>query len=137
MVKKTRVNRLQKLGSILAVHEDDHPYHSRTEISKHDLDQIAKSPAHYMAHKADLLQKDTPDTIMGNALHTKVLEPSLFVVKYVLMPKFSGKGKKKQKDDFLTSLRPGQFPIPAKKKHWDIVAAMAAAIDAQPQAGNF
>lgn len=71
---------------------DDLPaaaYHRRAETSKSDLDLIARTPAHYWAHKLAedrLERRETPAMFLGTAIHTAVLEPELFDQTYAIVP---------------------------------------------------
>ena len=52
-------------------------YHARSEISKSDLDLLAKSPYHYK-HKDEFERKDSAALVLGSAAHKLVLEPKYF-----------------------------------------------------------
>lgn len=56
-------------------------YHAADGISKSDLDQIHRSPAHYKAAR----HEDTPALRFGTAIHTLVLEPARFVSEYTVI----------------------------------------------------
>lgn len=60
-------------------------YHSGPGISKSALDQIARSPAHYMAYKA-APQEPTPAMLLGSAFHAAVLDPGEFDARYCVAP---------------------------------------------------
>lgn len=57
-------------------------YHSRSEISKSDLDLIAKSPFHFK--NKHLFRYESKAFDLGSAVHTLVLEPELFEKEYVV-----------------------------------------------------
>jgi hypothetical protein len=56
-------------------------YHSRSEISKSDLDIILQSPGRLQYSKL-LKKKQTPAMILGSLFHTLVLQPELFDQEY-------------------------------------------------------
>lgn len=60
-------------------------YHSGPGISKSALDQIARSPAHYMAYKA-APHEPTPAMLLGSVFHAAVLEPGEFDARYCVAP---------------------------------------------------
>jgi len=67
-------------------------YYKRTlgEASKSGLDQVARSPAHYLAWVTDP-EADAPPTPamkFGTAFHCAVLEPERFAREYVVLPDF-------------------------------------------------
>lgn len=70
-------------------------YHARPEVSKSQLDTIAKSPAHFFAeHVARTVVRHETDAMrLGTALHTAVLEPERYVTDYVVAPKIDGRTK--------------------------------------------
>lgn len=60
-------------------------YHSRPEISSHDLGRILEAPAKYLHGKSH--PKDpTPAMRLGTLVHTAVLEPELLESSVVVMP---------------------------------------------------
>ena len=62
-------------------------YHARAEISKSDLDLLAKSP-YLLKLKKDGLYKSeaTPSQILGSPVHKLVLEPNDFINEFALQP---------------------------------------------------
>lgn len=62
-------------------------YHARSEISKSDLDLLAKSP-YLLKLKKDGLYKSeaTPSQILGSAVHKLVLEPNDFINEFAIEP---------------------------------------------------
>lgn len=62
-------------------------YHARAEISKSDLDLLAKSP-YLLKLKKDGLYKSeaTPSLILGSAVHKLVLEPNDFINEFAIEP---------------------------------------------------
>jgi len=52
-------------------------YHARAEISKSDLDLLAKSPYHFK-FKDEFERKDSAALTLGSAVHKLILEPKDF-----------------------------------------------------------
>lgn len=65
-------------------------YHARVPglVSKHALDLVRRSPAHYKAWLDGAETKDNDDFRLGRALHCALLEPERFASEYVVMPTF-------------------------------------------------
>ncbi|MBR8461508.1 PD-(D/E)XK nuclease-like domain-containing protein [Campylobacter sp. faydin G-140] len=59
-------------------------YHSRPEISKSDLDLLAKSPYHFK-HKAEF-KDESKALVLGSAVHKLVLEPLDFKNEFIIEP---------------------------------------------------
>lgn len=69
-------------------------YHARAEISKSDLDLLAKSPYLLKLKKDGLYQSEaTPSQILGSAVHKLVLEPNDFKNEFVIEPNFDKRTK--------------------------------------------
>lgn len=70
-------------------------YHSLPEVSKSQLDEMARSPAHFHARCIEKLvaREETDAMRIGTALHTAVLEPERFVSDYVVRPKYDRRTK--------------------------------------------
>ncbi|WP_052137678.1 PD-(D/E)XK nuclease-like domain-containing protein [Campylobacter sputorum] len=60
-------------------------YHARLELSKSDLDLLAKSPYHFK-HKNELRQEPTKALILGSAVHKLVLENDDFDSEFIIEP---------------------------------------------------
>jgi hypothetical protein len=60
-------------------------YHSRPEISSHDLGRILEAPAKYL-HGKKRPREATPAMRLGTLTHLAVLEPELFADSVVVMP---------------------------------------------------
>lgn len=56
-------------------------------INKSGLDQIQRSPAHFIAYKSGTQREATPAMRLGSAIHCAVLEPNSFSARYVCEPK--------------------------------------------------
>ena len=67
-------------------------YLSAPGISKSGLDQIAKSPAHYQAWKAEQ-PEPTKAMMFGSAVHCALLEPELFAGAYAVSPEVDRRTK--------------------------------------------
>lgn len=64
-------------------------YHARPEISKSGLDMVHRSPLHFWNRYLNPdrePESPTPATVIGSALHTRVLEPHLFYDEYAVSP---------------------------------------------------
>ena len=72
-------------------------YHERPEISKSDLDLIAKSTLHY---KQNEFKEQTPSLLLGSITHKLVLEPELFDNEYAVAPPFTKKRTKAGKEKY-------------------------------------
>lgn len=60
-------------------------YHARPEISKSDLDLLAKSPYHYK-YKDEFERKDSAALVLGSAVHKLILEPKDFFNEFSVEP---------------------------------------------------
>ena len=60
-------------------------YHARAEISKSDLDLLAKSPYHFK-FKDEFEKPDSKALILGSAVHKLVLEPADFLKEFAADP---------------------------------------------------
>lgn len=58
-------------------------YHKLPGINKHSLDDLEISPAHYQAGKA-IPMEPTRAMIVGKALHTAILEPEFFRLRFAV-----------------------------------------------------
>ena len=61
-------------------------YHARAEISKSDLDLLAKSPYHFK-FKDEFEKPDSKALTLGSAVHKLVLEPQDFFKEFAAEPK--------------------------------------------------
>lgn len=61
-------------------------------VSKHDLDLIARSPAHFQAAKNAPVET-TPAMAFGTAAHTWILEPKKAPMEVAVMPKYDRRTK--------------------------------------------
>jgi len=80
-------------------------YHARPEISKSDLDLLARSPALFKM-KDELKKPPSEALILGSAVHKLVLEPNDFLSEFSVAPKVDRRtreGKATYKD-FLENL---------------------------------
>ena len=60
-------------------------YHARPEISKSDLDLLARSPLHFKM-KNELRSEPTKALLLGSAVHKLVLEPADFSNEFSVEP---------------------------------------------------
>lgn len=70
-------------------------YHSSEGISRSDLVRFKKSPMHF---KCKQKIKETPSLIIGDLVHTLVLEPHLFSERYIVNPGFDRRTKEGKLD---------------------------------------
>ena len=61
-------------------------YHQSEGISKHDLDLVNISPAHYKASKEFPKNEPTPAMQIGTLVHTAILEPHNFEASFTIAP---------------------------------------------------
>lgn len=88
-------------------------HHGGIGISKSDLDLIHRSPAHFVAAKAEP-RKETPAMLLGTVAHAAILEPDVFNSRYVTSPKFDRRTTRGKEDAAAFDLEvrtKGQVPI--------------------------
>ncbi|MGG7049092.1 MULTISPECIES: PD-(D/E)XK nuclease-like domain-containing protein [unclassified Campylobacter] len=80
-------------------------YHARAEISKSDLDLLAKSPLH-LKLKHELKREQTPSLLLGSVVHKLVLEPLDFGNEFAIEPTCDKRTKdgKAQHEQFMQNL---------------------------------
>jgi hypothetical protein len=66
-------------------------------VSKHALDLVNRSPAHYKSWADGAEEEDTPTFAFGRAFHCAQLEPDLFESTYCVEPNFGDCRKKENK----------------------------------------
>lgn len=76
-------------------------YHMIDMASSHRLGLLKRSPAH-LKHSIDFVKAPTKALIIGEAIHTAVLEPEIFLDTYAELPKFDARTKegKAKRDEF-------------------------------------
>lgn len=76
-------------------------YHQRVLglVSKHALDKVRRSPAHYMSWVKGAAEKDSEALAFGRAFDCALLEPSRFDTAYVVEPEFGDCRKKENKSN--------------------------------------
>ncbi len=67
-------------------------------ISNSALEEVRRSPAHYLAWISGNEGKETPALSFGRALHMRTLEPALFAKTYIIAPDFGDRRYKAAKD---------------------------------------
>lgn len=109
-------------------------YHLWDAVSKHDLDDIAKSPAHYWAAKHSH-QPATKAMAFGTASHTMILEPENASEELAVLPKCDRRTKagKELAQEF--ELNSGGKTI-ITQEEMDRILLMRDAVDLHPIAGN-
>jgi exodeoxyribonuclease VIII len=100
-------------------------YHSSEGISRSDLMRFKKSPMHFK-HKQSL--KETPSLIIGELVHTLVLEPNFFNDRYIVNPGFDRRTKegKIEHAEFITASE-GKRIVEAN--HFTEASKMAGAVN--------
>lgn len=101
-------------------------YLSWDAVSKHDLDLVARSPAHYRAAKLTP-QETTPAMAFGTAAHAWILEPETAAQQVAVMPKVDRRTKagKEQWAEF-EMMHPNKVHIDDEDARH--LAAMASAV---------
>lgn len=104
-----------------------------TAVRKTWLDQIAKSPAHLQAYRAGLIQPSEAQ-LLGQLLHTFVLEPHLVGGRFYREPELGNRNSKAVKEQLaeLAAANPGRTPI--REKQYDAALRMREAVYAHPAA---
>jgi hypothetical protein len=105
-------------------------YFSFENISKHQLDSLARSPAHYRA-ALEHPRKRTPAMAFGAAVHAAVLEPEDFCSRYWQAPD-TDKRTKAGKQAYEAAEAAGHILL--KEEEWIAILAMTDAIRAHPYA---
>lgn len=112
-------------------------YHRRElgVVNKGALDQIARTPAHYLAWVGGQEQKETPALLFGRALHALVLEPDVFAGEWAQRPEFGDlrtKAAREARDAWLAE-NPGKALVDSDD--WKRLHGMRDAVMAHPVAG--
>ena len=112
------------------------PFHDYLEwdaISKHDLDDMARSPAHFQAAQSKP-QTVTPAMTFGTACHTMILEPQNAPEEIAIMPKCDRRTKagKEMAAEFQASSE-GMSVI--TQEEYDRILEMRMAVDRHPIGG--
>lgn len=110
-------------------------YHARAEhiASKSALDAIDRSPAHYLAWRAEP-REPTPAMRFGSAFHAALLEPDRFARAYAAEPDFGdcrNKDNKRRRDDWRAE-HDGATPISLDDA--TTIERMVASVRAHPLA---
>lgn len=113
------------------IHEiTNEAYHASAGISRSALMQLNKSPYHYWANYINSErepQEKTPEFILGNLIHTLVLEPHLADERYVVPPELDRRTKdgKFKYMQFIGTLC-GREEV--SREHWLIANNVAKAV---------
>lgn len=75
-------------------------YHAIDACSSSRLKLLKRSPAHCKFSIDHPHRKQTPALVLGSAIHTMILEPEMFSSRYVIKPKFTGKGAKARREEW-------------------------------------
>lgn len=110
-------------------------YHARPEISKSDLDLLAKSPYHYK-HKDEFERKDSAALVLGSAVHKLILEPVDFYNEFRIEPDVDKRTKegKAAYNEFLANLS-GKTAIGGDT--YDTVEQIANAVNSMRETALF
>ena len=110
-------------------------YHARPEISKSDLDLLAKSPYHYK-YKYEFERKDSAALTLGSAVHKLVLEPADFFNEFSVEPDVDKRTKegKATYNEFLKKLGD---KTTLDKATYDIVKEIAKSVNSMRETALF
>jgi hypothetical protein len=92
-------------GFYSMTHEE---YHKEQAVSKSDLTLFARSPAHYKAKEE---RKETPAMTFGEAVHTAILQPEVYIQKYYFLPEGQDGRTKEGKAHILKAQEEGKTPL--------------------------
>jgi len=110
-------------------------YHTRPEISKSDLDLLAKSPYHYK-YKDEFERKDSAALVLGSAVHKLVLEPIDFADEFIVEPQVDRRTKegKASYQLFIDSSADKQILDPAT---YELAQQIANSVNSMRETGLF
>lgn len=117
----------------------DTVYHARVPrlVSKHVLDEVHRSPAHYRAWLETIVEPEpTPAMAFGTAFHCALLEPQRFASTYVVEPDFGDCRRKEPKAqrDAWRAENTGRLALDAGDA--ECIERMVVAVRAHPLAGR-
>lgn len=110
-------------------------YHARAEISKSDLDLLAKSPYHFK-FKDEFEKPDSKALILGSAVHKLVLEPADFLKEFVAEPK-ADKRTKEGKEVYAEFLKGSEGKIILDAEAYEKATAIANAVNSMRETALF
>ena len=110
-------------------------YHTCPEISKSDLDLLAKSPYHYK-YKDEFEHKDSAALVLGSAAHKLILEPKDFFNEFRIEPGVDKRTKegKATYNEFLANLGD---KTAISGETYDIVKQIAKAVNSMRETALF
>lgn len=110
-------------------------YHTRPEISKSDLDLLAKSPYHYK-YKDEFERKDSAALVLGSAAHKLILEPADFFNEFRIEPDVDKRTKEGKAiyNEFLANLGD---KTAISGETYDIVKQIANAVNSMRETAVF
>ena len=108
-------------------------YHAHHRISKHDLDKIAITPAHFVYQKLNRVQSDSAALEFGRHFHDAVLRPDLFKTKYIVKPKFDQRTKR-GKEEALEWEKGNEGKTSVSQSEMDALLGMVDSIIEHPTA---
>ena len=110
-------------------------YHARPEISKSDLDLLAKSPYHYK-YKDEFERKDSAALVLGSAAHKLILEPADFFNEFRVEPDVDKRTKEGKAiyNEFLANLGD---KTAISGETYDVVEQIAKAVNSMRETAVF
>lgn len=114
-------------------------YHGSAGYSKSHLDDVAVCPLNYWAKRVDPereAKESTPAMIVGQAIHTAILEPDLFSTDWLIMPEFNNRSTagRALRDEWLATEGKGKQVLTVDQR--DTALAAAAAVHKHPVASR-
>ena len=110
-------------------------YHARAEISKSDLDLLAKSPYHFK-FKDEFEKPDSKALTLGSAVHKLVLEPQDFFKEFAAEPK-ADKRTKEGKEIYAEFLKGAEGKIILDAEAYEKATAIANAVNSMRETALF
>jgi hypothetical protein len=110
----------------------DQFYHNIMAISSGRIKTLLKSPAHFLDDVLGTRTKPTPAMIIGSNFHMAALEGESFLARLVIMPDFSGKGSRAEKDAWLDSQMPNAIIVDQEDR--DTITRMLESLLSHPRA---
>lgn len=113
-------------------------YHASAGYSKSHLDKIADCPRDYWHHYLNPdrgPEEQSPDLILGSAIHSAVLEPDLFKSQFLVLPDLDLRTKKgREERDLFVANNPGAAIITVEQR--ETALAVRDAVHTHPVASR-
>jgi len=106
-------------------------YHAHPAVSKSSLDLIARSPKHYWAKYVDpnrVASEPTAAMLLGTAVHTHILEPDTWDLRYITAPEGIDRRTKAGKESFAAFQKDAGDRVTITSDDTDLVMAMGRAV---------